>query len=215
LFNDVTLQNAILEEDKMLKFSFRSFITISLLIGCLAFFASPANAVDKKYYVGVAGSTQGINFDDNAVDWDNSTWGINAKFGYRLTPAVSFQFDVDWVPDVEGVLKSNPSLGGEVEVQTAILSFKGYFPTSKPVKPFIIAGFGILHYDVDLKEVAPSFGELIDDDETDLCLKIGAGIDVFINQSFSIGFEGNYTAGRDKVDAIEFWNLSLGAAYHF
>lgn len=199
----------------MLKISFRSFITISLLIGCLAFFANPANAVEKKYYVGIAGSNQGINFDDNAVDWDTSTWGVNAKFGYRLTPAVSFQFDVDWIPDVEGVLKSDPSLGGEVEVQTAILSFKGYFPTSKPVKPFIIAGFGILHYDVDLSEVAASFGELIDDDETDLCLKIGAGVDVFINQSFSIGFEGNYTAGRDKVDAIEYWNLSLGAAYHF
>jgi opacity protein-like surface antigen len=203
-----------LEEVKMLKFSFRSFIAISLLIGCLAFFANPANAVEKKYYVGVAGSNQGINFDDNVVDWDDSTWGVNAKFGYRLTPAVSFQFDVDWIPDVEGVLKSDPSLGGEVEVQTAILSFKGYFPTSKPVKPFIIAGFGILHYDVDLNDNTQSL-VAVDDDETDLCLKIGAGVDVFINQSFSIGFEGNYTAGRDKVDAIEYWNLSLGAAYHF
>jgi opacity protein-like surface antigen len=198
----------------MLKYSFRSFITISLLIGCLAFFANPANAVEKKYYVGVGGSIQGINFDDNAVDWDNSTWGINAKFGYRLTPAVSFQLDVDWIPEVEGVLKSNPSLGGEVEVQTAIFSFKGYFPTSKPVKPFIIAGFGILHYDIDPNDNNQTFVAL-DDDETDLCLKIGAGVDVFINQSFSVGFEGNYTAGRDQVDAVEYWNLVLGAAYHF
>lgn len=198
----------------MLKISFRSFITIFLLIGCLAFFANPANAVEKKYYVGIAGSNQGINFDDNAADWDTSTWGVNAKFGYRLTPAVSFQFDVDWIPNVDGNLKSDPSLSGEVEVQTAILSFKGYFPTSKPVKPFIIAGFGILHYNVDPNELAQSLIES-DDDETDLCLKVGAGIDVFINQSFSIGFEGNYTAGRDKVDAIEYWNLSLGAAYHF
>ena len=198
----------------MLKFSFRSFIAISLLIGCLAFFANPANAVEKKYYVGVAGSNQGINFDDNVVDWDDSTWGVNAKFGYRLTPAVSFQFDVDWIPDVDGILKSDPSLGAEVEVQTAILSFKGYFPTSKPVKPFIIAGFGIMHYDVDLNDKTLPLTEF-KDDETDLCLKIGAGIDVFINQSFSIGLEGNYTAGRDKVEDVEYWNLSLGAAYHF
>jgi len=199
----------------MLKFSFRSFITISLLIGCLVFFANPANAVEKKYYVGVAGSYQWLNFNyDEVVDWDESSWGINAKFGYRLTPAVSFQFDVDWIPDVEGKLKSDPSLGGEVEVQTAILSFKGYFPTSKPVKPFIIAGFGIMHYDVDLNDKTQPLAEF-DDDETDLCLKIGAGLDVFINQSFSIGLEGNYTAGRDKVEDVEYWNLSLGAAYHF
>jgi opacity protein-like surface antigen len=198
----------------MLKFSFRSFITISLLIGCLAFFSNSASAVEKKYYVGIGGSHQGNNFDDDAVEWDNRSWGVNANFGYRLTPAVSFQFDVDWVPEVEGVLKSNPSLGGEVEVQTAILSLKGYFPTSKPVKPFIIAGFGILHYNVDLNDNTQGL-VVVDDDETDLCLKIGAGVDVFINQSFSIGFEGNYTAGREKVDAIEYWNLTLGAAYHF
>ena len=199
----------------MLKFNNRSFIAIFLLIGCLAFFANSVNAEDPKFYVGLGASHQGNNYDfENIVDWDESTWGINAKFGYRLTPAVSFQFDVDWIPEVEGVLKSDPSLGGEVEVQTAILSFKGYFPTSKPVKPFIIAGFGILHYDVDLNDIAQSLAD-IDDDETDLCLKIGAGVDVFINQSFSIGFEGNYTAGRDKVDAVEYWNLILGAAYHF
>jgi len=48
-----------------------------------------------------------------------------------------------------------------------------------------------------------------------LCLKIGGGVDVFINQSFSIGLEGNYTAGREKVDAVEYWNFILGAAYYF
>jgi opacity protein-like surface antigen len=196
----------------MLKFNNRSFIAIFLLIGCLAFFANSVNAEDPKFYVGLGASHQGNNYDfEDVVDWDESTWGINAKFGYRLTPVVSFQFDVDWIPEVEGVLKSDRSLGGEVAVYTGIFSLKGYFPTSKPVKPFIIAGFGIMHYDLDSTQ---SLGAA-SDDKTDLCFKIGGGLDVFINESFSIGLEGNYTAGREKVDAIEYWNFILGAAYHF
>jgi opacity protein-like surface antigen len=199
----------------MLKFSFRSFITIFLLIGFLAFFANSVNAEEKKYYVGLGGSYQWLNFDyDETVDWDESSYGINAKFGYRLTPAVSFQLDLDWIPDVEGALKSDRSLGGEVEVQTVNFSFKGYFPTSKPVKPFVIAGAGILHYDVDLNDKTQPLGE-IDDDETDFCFKIGGGLDVFLNQSFSIGLEANYTAGVDKVKAVEYFNCILGVAYHF
>jgi opacity protein-like surface antigen len=199
----------------MLKISNRSFITIFLLIGCIVFFANSVKAEEKKFYVGLGGSYQLINFDyDDVVDWETNTWGINAKFGYSLTPAVSFQFDVDWIADVEGVLKSDRSLGGEVEVQTAIFSLKGYFPTSKPVKPFIIAGAGFLHYDVDLNDRTQALGE-IDDDETDFCFKIGGGLDVFINESVSIGLEGNYTGGVDKVKAVEYFSFILGAAYHF
>lgn len=154
----------------MLKISNRSFITIFLLIGCIVFFANSVKAEEKKFYVGLGASHQGNNYDfENIVDWDESTWGINAKFGYRLTPVVSFQFDVDWIPEVEGVLKSDPSLGGDVEVQTGIFSLKGYFPTSKPVKPFLIVGAGIMHYDVDINDSAQSLGE-VGDDETDLCL---------------------------------------------
>ena len=199
----------------MLKISKSSIITIFLLIGCVAFFAKPVKAQEKKYYVGLGANYQWTNYDyADVVDWDESAWGINAKFGYRLTPAVSFQFDVDWIPEVAGALKSDRSLNGDVEVQTGILSFKGYFPTSKPVKPFVIAGAGILHYDVDLNNNAQSLGE-IDDDQLGICFKIGGGLDVFINQSFSIGLEGNYTAGVDKVKEIEYWNFILGAAYYF
>ena len=71
-----------------------------------------------------------------------------------------------------------------------------------------------MHYDVDLNDKAQSLGE-IGDDETDLCLKIGGGLDVFINQSFSIGLEGNYTAGSEKVKAVEYFNLYLRCSLSF
>ncbi len=69
--------------------------------------------------------------------------GINANFGYRLTPALSVQVAVDDIPKNEGTYKPDNAVKEEVDVLTGILSLKGYFPTSKPVKPFIIAGFGV------------------------------------------------------------------------
>jgi len=199
----------------MLKFNVRSLITIVLLICCTILFTNSVKAEEKKFYVGLGASYQWLNPDyDEFVDWDESSYGINAKFGYRFTPDTMFQFDVDWISKFEGVLKSDRSLKGEVEAQTAILSFKGYFPHSKPIKPFVIAGAGILHYDIDLNDRAQSLVE-IDDDETGVCFKIGGGLDVFFNQSFSIGIETSYTAGIDKVKAAEYWNFILGAAYYF
>lgn len=177
------------------------------------FFSNSVKAEDKKFYVGIGGSYQIPDLGlDEAVDWDNSSWGINANFGYHLAPAVSCQVDVDYIPKIEGVYKSDNSVGEEVEVLTGILSLKGYFPTSKPVKPFLIAGLGIMHYDIDLNDQAKSLGYYVDDDsKTILCYKIGGGLDFFINDNASIGFEANYTDGRD----VAYYNFILGAAYHF
>lgn len=197
----------------MLKISHRLSTTIFLLIGCIVFLINPAAAEDKRFYVGLGGSYQITNLDSEDVfDWDDNSWGVNAKFGYRLTPGVSLQFDIDYIPEIEGVYKPDHSVVEEVEVLTGIFSLKGYFPVSKPVKPFVIAGAGILHYDIDLNDEAMSLGYYLDDDdETSLCFKIGGGVDVFINESFSIDLEANYTAADD----VEYYNFILGAAYHF
>lgn len=198
----------------MLKFSNRSHIAIFLLIGCIVFFANSVKAEEKKFYVGIGGSYQIKNFtlDEDAVDWDRNSWGIYAKLGYRLSHTVFFQFDVDYIPEMEGVFKTDNSAKEEVEVLTGIFSLKGYFPTSKPVKPFVIAGGGIMHYDVDLNDEAQSLGYYLNyEDETTLCFKIGGGLDFFINQSASIGAEANYTAGND----IGYYNFILSASYYF
>jgi opacity protein-like surface antigen len=197
----------------MLKITIRSFIIFFLLIGYTFVFTNSVKAEDKKFYVGIGGSYQVPDLDiDKAVDWDDNSWGINANFGYHLTPAVSLQVDIDYVPEIEGYYKPDNSVKQEVEVLTGIVSLKGYFPVSKPVKPFIIAGFGILHYNIDLSDEAKSLGYyLVDDDDTSLCFKIGGGLDCFINQNVSIGLEANYTASDD----VQYYNFILGAAYHF
>ena len=198
----------------MLKFSIRSFITIFLLIGCIVFFANSVKAEEKRFSISIGGSYQITNvaLNEDAVDWEGNSWGIYAKFGYRLSHTVFFQLDVDYIPEIEGVFKTDNSAKEKVEVLTGNFSLKGYLPNTTTLKPFVVAGFGIMHYDIDLNDEAKSLGYYLNfEDETSLCFKVGGGLDFFINQSAAIGAEANYTAGND----IGYYNFILSASFYF
>ncbi len=116
----------------------------------------------------------------------------------------------------KALLKTDSAVGGDVDVYTGIFSLKGYFPNFVQIKPFVIAGAGVMHYNADLDEAASASGYFLDDDkETHICFKVGGGVDVFIVDAFSIGLEGNYTAGLEDVSEVNYYNFILGAAYHF
>ncbi len=85
----------------------RPFITIFLVVICTVFFTGVVDAEEKQFYLGVGGSYQLTNFEnDDVVDWDSSAWGANAKFGYRLARTLYLQIDVDYIPGIEGALKN-------------------------------------------------------------------------------------------------------------
>jgi opacity protein-like surface antigen len=215
-----TNRHAMSKEMKMVKLMVRSWLTAVLLSGFIALLANPLHAADKRFYIGLGGSYQITNFDlededrawdEDDFDWDSNAWGVNAKFGYWMTRNVAFQFDVDYISRIDWDYKPDDTLSGEVEILTGILSLKGYFPNTTVVRPFVIAGVGILYYDIDFD----GRSDFTDDDEMSVCFKLGGGLDWFITQAVSIGLEGNYTAGVDDVEGVEYFNFILGAAYHF
>jgi opacity protein-like surface antigen len=195
----------------------RPFMAILLLIMATAIFTDTARADEKQFYVGIGGSYMFPNFDyDDVVDWDSDAWGANAKFGYRLAHTLYLQADVDYFFPIDGVLKTDASNGGEVEIFTGMISLKGYFPQFTVIRPFVIAGAGIMHYKVDYNAAAQAAGfPLPDDSKTDLCFKIGGGVDFFINDVVSFGIEGNYTRGVEDVDEVEYIHLGAGVNVYF
>lgn len=195
----------------------RSYLGILLLVMVAVFIAGNVQADEKQYYVGVGGTYMFPNFDyGDTVDWDSYAWGLNAKIGYRLARTLYIQMDVDYVLPIDGVLKANESIGGDVEILTGIVSLKGYFPQFTIIKPYVIAGAGIMHYNVDYNAAARASGfQLPDDDETSFCFKVGGGVDFFINDSVSFGIEGNYTGGMEDVDEVEYINIGAGLNFYF
>jgi len=97
-----------------------------------------------------------------------------------------------------------------------MLVIKGYFPIdSDMVRLSAVVGGGIM---------AADFDSHLDwrGDDADVCVKLGLGLDVFVSQEVSLGFEGSWTTGIDNISSsgkdfgdIEYFNFTLGAAYHF
>ena len=185
------------------------------------FFASfvyAQQAEVKKFYVGAGGSYAIEDFDGG--DFDNS-WGVNAKVGYHLHPLVDIEFDFDYLNEFEDS-EEFEFLGMDIEgeadlnIMTYMIALKGYFPIStEKLKMSVIVGGGIMYADLDLK-VRVNGSSMSDSyDETELCGKIGLGLDFFATQDISFGIEGNYTAGFNDLEDIRYFNFTLGVAYHF
>jgi opacity protein-like surface antigen len=93
---------------------------------------------------------------------------------------------------------------------------KGYFPIdSERVRLSAVVGAGVMTADFDSHLDGTG-------DDADLCFKLGLGLDVFVIQEISIGFEGSWTNGIDNYSSdvkdfggIEYFNFTLGVAYHF
>lgn len=195
----------------------RPILAILLLVIAALFFAGNVQADEKQYYVGIGGTYMFPNFDyEDVVDWDNHAWGANAKFGYRLARTLYIQMDVDYVFPIDGILKSDESVGGDVEILTGIVSLKGYFPRFTIIRPYVIAGAGIMHYNVDYNDGARAADlSLPDDEETSLCFKVGGGVDFFITDFLSFGIEGNYTGGLEEVDEVRYIHVGAGINFYF
>jgi opacity protein-like surface antigen len=82
-------------------------------------------------------------------------------------------------------------LDTELDVITYIAVLK-FTCALEPLKPFIVAGGGMMDADLDAKASAPGVSASDSESETDTCAKLGLGVDFFATQSVSIGLEGSY-----------------------
>ena len=198
----------------MKKFYF--FTALMVIFFSTSLYAQQADV--KKFYVGAGGSYAIEDFDGG--DFDNS-WGVNAKVGYHLHPLVDIEFDFDYLNEFEDREKFE-FLGMDIEgeadlnIMTYMIALKGYFPIStEKLKLSVVVGGGIMYADLDFK-VSVNGSSISDSyDETELCGKVGLGLDFFATPDISFGIEGNYTLGFNDLEEIRYFNFTLGVAYHF
>lgn len=166
----------------------------------------------KDLYIGVGGSYAIENFDE--VHPLDDSWGFNAKIGYQFHEDLKLQFDFDYLFKFEGD-GHREKFKGDVKILTYIFSLKGYFPVNyHNIRPFIIAGGGVMYADADVKSSSgsePSFAP----HETHFCGKLGGGLDWLVSERFTLGLEGNYTVGTKDLIDVRYFHFILGATYHF
>ena len=182
----------------------------------------------KKFYVGAGVSYAIEDFGDadfdggdfDVSDFDNS-WGLNVKVGYNLHPLLDIEFDFDYLDKFEysdefELLGINIEGKADLNIMTYMIALKGYFPIStEKVKLSVVVGGGIMYAEIDSKVRVNGSSISYSYDETELCGKIGLGLDFFATPDISFGIEGNYTLGFNDLEEIRYFNFTLGVAYHF
>jgi len=185
------------------------------------------DAAGRGLYIGMGASYAISNFDQEVTDTEGAssdsdfddTWGINLTAGYHVTNWFSVELDFDYLSDFEANETLNVSgvpagTDGEVGVVTYMAVAK-FTCVLEPLKPFIVAGGGLMNADIDLKATTPDFSVSDSDSETAPCVKVGLGADFFITKALSIGIETSYVWAFQDLDDIGYTNLTLGVGYHF
>ena len=208
-----------------------SILPLLVMVLCFSTVSYGADAAGRTFYIGIGGSYAVEDFDvdeleaslegiasDSDVDFDD-TWGLNLKAGYHVNNWLSLEFDFDYLSEFEAdegldVLGIPVDLDAELDVTTYMAVFK-FTCVLEPLKPFIVAGGGMMDADVDAKASALGVSASDSESETDTCAKLGLGVDFFATKSVSIGLEGSYVWGFGDLDEISYYNLTLGLGYHF
>ncbi len=205
----------------------KKLLVFAVLVLVLSFSTfSYAGTGDKGAYIGLGGSVALEDFDIDYVGTHETldreeSWGVNAKAGYYFSPSFSVELDFnhlfgfEWDQDLT---VSGTPVNAEVDVKitTIMPQIKGCVGTEN-ASLFGVVGLGYMSVDVD--------GEILDPltltttsvsyDKSDVCIKLGAGMDYFVKKNLSIGIEGDYVYGLGDLDKVEYWNFSLGVCYYF
>ena len=199
----------------------------SFLLACLvAVFLLPcsvyAQAHLTNYYVGLGATHSWEDIKWGGLDNEfNNSWGLNAKFGYHAHRLMDIEFNFDRLRKFDAgqtaIVDGDPlTLSAELKVQTYMVALKGYFPISTDyTKLSAIVGAGIMHGKMKAESIYRGLHLRASESETDLCGKVGLGLDHYLTPNISVGLEGNYTRGFSDLKDIRYWQLGLGMAYHF
>ena len=193
-----------------------------------------ADAAGRSWYFGIGGSYAFEDFDAEKAEDDlegiargtdldfHGTSGFNVTVGYHVADWLSLEFDFNWLSEFETgeslVGTVIPvDLNGVLDVITCMAVAK-FTCALEPLKPFIVVGGGNMdahHYYTAPK--APGLRVTTSDSEpqSDLCGKLGLGVDFFATERVSIALEGSYVWGFGDLDAIKYFNTTLGLGYHY
>ena len=207
----------------------KKFFVAAVMV--LIFLSSNLYAQDTGLYIGIGGNYALQNFDTSDlnndlrpyglnVDFDNSP-GFNAKVGYHFSKLFSAEFVYDYFTDFSWSQTTRISgvpvaVDAKIKIWTFMIAGK-LSPDigSEVVRPYITAGIGRMHGDLDVTASAGGFTAATSDSADDNCAKFGVGVDFYATKNISVGLEGSYVVGFGDMDNMKYTNLSLGVAYHF
>lgn len=206
-------------------------MTILMSLAVLTILPAKMYAEGDGVYIGVSGSYGLQNID--TADINNglqpyglsmtfgNSFGVNAKVGYAFSKSVAMEFDYSYVPNFSWGQPTNVSgatvnFDAKTQISTVMIAGKlspdiGF----EVVRPYITAGVGVMQGNIDVNGTGGGFSYASSNSKRDICAKMGFGIDFYATKHISIDTDGSYVTGFGNMNKIVYFNISLGATYHF
>jgi len=142
-------------------------------------------------------------------DFSNSG-GVDARFGYRATPRLAFEFDYQWQA---GFDSQNGALTDPLEIDTHLLSLNAkVFAATGRWQPYGLLGASLLIFNTEI--VNKAFKKPWDVDYG-FAPRFGAGIDYYVNRHWVLTFEGTYIVPVGNLDGSNMGTVGAGFQYRF
>ncbi len=162
-----------------------------------------SNFAREGLYLGARGLYALEDWSDEERKGADDTDGVGLTLGYRMSPFVALEIDVEWTrdyihPDKRDVSLLYSSVRGKI------------YPLTGRFQPYAMGGIGILTTIVTNRD-----GQKPRDDRADWAFRGGAGMDVYITENWLIGAEASYVATVGNVKNLNYAVFGLGVTYRF
>jgi hypothetical protein len=151
--------------------------------------AAQANAQDLRYNI-------------------DPSYGFTAAVGYRITPRLAFETQVDYGFDAD--IKVDGVKSGEIGGWVTTADFKGYLLTGR-FQPFGVFGLGAAFVD-GAADVGIGSTYI---NETGFVMRFGGGIDSYITENIAIFVDGSWVLMTGRLNDVDYATVGAGLMYRF
>jgi hypothetical protein len=138
--------------------------------------------------------------------------------GYRIHRNLVSEVQFQWNSGVGAKFKVVDLAILELETWTLTGNLKVYVLTDRiesalmdgRIQPFLLAGVGIMHFDVRDRLDLDASG-----DGLDLAARFGGGLDIYMTSNIGFYLDVTYLLTTGDVEGLDHIGLSLGAIYRF
>jgi opacity protein-like surface antigen len=174
-------------------------------------FGRPGPYVAGGFNVNFVAGWDSVQDLADAQDLDYSidpSYGFTAGVGYRLSPRVAVEGQVDYGFDADVKVDGNKS--GEIKTWVTTLDFKGYLLTGR-FQPFAVMGLG-----AGFANGAAVVGSGVAGiDETGFVMRFGGGLDSYITENIAIFVDGSWVLSTGRLSDVDLATVGAGVMYRF
>jgi opacity protein-like surface antigen len=161
--------------------------------------------------------------DYSVTKLKRTSFGVDARAGYRCHERVSAEIQVEWFDSMDGnstvTLKVPTDPRGpvdfakiSVEPLAVTANAKGYLMTGR-YQPFLLLGGGLLTIKTKVTDIAT--GASTTDHTTEFAMRFAGGIDVYATRNVAVTLDLDYLLPFGDLDDRDYMSIGLGLQYRF